>query len=89
MTCPNSGICATLVVVQNKVYFILCDPCRLYIWPAFQKMHTGIFAGSIDTVMVWKLDRLARNLKDGINTVPAAFASMYSWRLPGPNRRDA
>ena len=37
--------------------------------PAFQKMQAAIFAGHIDTVMVWKLDRLARNLKDGINTV--------------------
>jgi DNA invertase Pin-like site-specific DNA recombinase len=37
--------------------------------PAFQKMQAAIFAGSIDTVIVWKLDRLARNLKDGINTV--------------------
>lgn len=37
--------------------------------PAFQKMQAAIFAGSIDAVMVWKLDRLARNLKDGINTV--------------------
>src|SRR5580704_15476947 len=37
--------------------------------PAFQKMQAAVFAGSIDTVIVWKLDRLARNLKDGINTV--------------------
>src|SRR5438046_2271201 len=37
--------------------------------PAFRKMQAAIFSGSIDTVMVWKLDRLARNLKDGINTV--------------------
>ncbi len=37
--------------------------------PAFQKLQAAIFAGHIDTVLVWKLDRLARNLKDGINTV--------------------
>jgi len=37
--------------------------------PAFQRMQAAIFAGEIDTVIVWKLDRLARNLKDGINTV--------------------
>lgn len=37
--------------------------------PAFQRLQAAIFAGSIDTVIVWKLDRLARNLKDGINTV--------------------
>lgn len=40
------------------------------IWsPAFQKMQAEIFAGGVDTVIVWKLDRLARNLEDGINTV--------------------
>ena len=37
--------------------------------PAFQKMQAAIFAGDVDMVLVWKLDRLARNLKDGINTV--------------------
>src|SRR5260370_32925773 len=34
---------------------------------AFQKLQAAIFAGNIDTVVVWKLDRLARNLKEGIN----------------------
>jgi DNA invertase Pin-like site-specific DNA recombinase len=37
--------------------------------PGFQNLQAAIFAGSIDTVMVWKLDRLARNLKDGINVL--------------------
>lgn len=37
--------------------------------PGFQRMQSAIFAGSIDTVIVWKLDRLARNLKDGINVL--------------------
>lgn len=31
---------------------------------AFQKLQAVIFAGQIDTVVVWKLDRLARSLKD-------------------------
>src|SRR5215471_17355235 len=34
---------------------------------AFQKLQAAIFAGKIDTVLVWKLDRLARSLKEGIN----------------------
>ena len=33
------------------------------------RAQAAIFAGHIDTVIVWKLDRLARNLKDGINVV--------------------
>lgn len=36
---------------------------------AFQKLQTAIFAGEIDTVVVWKLDRLARNLKEGVNVL--------------------
>lgn len=34
---------------------------------AFQQLQTAIFNGEIKTVVVWKLDRLARSLKDGIN----------------------
>jgi DNA invertase Pin-like site-specific DNA recombinase len=36
---------------------------------AFQKLQAAIFAGDIDTVVVWKLDRLARNLKEGVNVL--------------------
>ena len=35
--------------------------------PAFQQLQSAIFKGEIETVVVWKLDRLARSLKDGIN----------------------
>lgn len=34
---------------------------------AFQQLQSAIFNGEIETVVVWKLDRLARSLKDGIN----------------------
>src|SRR5206468_3615895 len=33
---------------------------------AFQRLQAVIFAGEIKTVVVWKLDRLARSLKEGI-----------------------
>ncbi len=33
----------------------------------FRQLQRAIFDGEIDTVVVWKLDRLARSLKDGIN----------------------
>lgn len=36
---------------------------------AFQRLQAAIFAGEIDTVLVWKLDRLARNLKEGVNVL--------------------
>lgn len=37
--------------------------------PAFQELEAAIFRGEIKTVVVWKLDRLSRNLRDGINTL--------------------
>jgi DNA invertase Pin-like site-specific DNA recombinase len=37
--------------------------------PAFEKLQRDIFTGAVHTVVVWKLDRLSRSLKDGINTL--------------------
>jgi DNA invertase Pin-like site-specific DNA recombinase len=37
--------------------------------PQFEKLQRDIFNGKISTVVVWKLDRLSRNLRDGINTL--------------------
>ncbi len=37
--------------------------------PAFQKLQEAIFDGSVKTVIVWKLDRLARNHREGINVL--------------------
>ncbi len=34
---------------------------------ALQQLQKAIFNGEIDTVVVWKLDRLARSLKEGVN----------------------
>lgn len=35
--------------------------------PAFGKLERDIFQGKIKTVIVWKLDRLSRSLRDGVN----------------------
>lgn len=35
--------------------------------PEFEKLQKAIFAGEVRTVIVWKLDRISRRLKDGIN----------------------
>jgi DNA invertase Pin-like site-specific DNA recombinase len=37
--------------------------------PPSRRCTRAIFAGGIDTVIVWKLEGLARNLKDGINVL--------------------
>lgn len=34
--------------------------------PAFEELQGAIFNGQVKTVVVWKLDRISRNLKDGI-----------------------
>ena len=36
---------------------------------AFQKLQAAIIAGQISTVVIWKLDRLARSLKEGVNVL--------------------
>jgi len=37
--------------------------------PAFNRLQKAIFSGQINTVVCWKLDRLSRSLKDGINVL--------------------
>lgn len=37
--------------------------------PAFERLQQDIFTGRVHTVVCWKLDRLSRSLKDGINTL--------------------
>jgi len=34
--------------------------------PAFEQMQRSIFAGEVDTVVVWKLDRISRRQHEGI-----------------------
>ena len=35
--------------------------------PAFNELQEAIFNGEVKTVVVWKLDRVSRRLRDGIN----------------------
>lgn len=37
--------------------------------PAFQEMQRKIVHGAVDTVLVWKLDRISRTIKDGVLTI--------------------
>ena len=52
---------------------------------AFKKLQDAIFAGEIDTVVVWKLDRLARNLKEGVNVL-VDWCQGGVASSPSPNR---
>ena len=37
--------------------------------PAFEKLQADIFHGKVKSVILWKLDRLSRRLRDGITTL--------------------
>jgi len=37
--------------------------------PKFEQLQKAIFAAEVKTVIVWKLDRLSRRLRDGINVL--------------------
>lgn len=37
--------------------------------PGFNRLQKEIFAGTVKTVLVYKLDRLSRNIRDGINII--------------------
>lgn len=37
--------------------------------PAFEKLQADVFAGRISTIVIYKLDRLSRNLRGGLNTL--------------------
>ena len=43
------------------------DSGTTLIRPAFDHMQHGIFMGTITTVVVWKLDRISRRQREGIN----------------------
>ena len=36
---------------------------------AFQKLQQAVFSGEVKTVVVWKLDRLARSMREGVNVL--------------------
>src|SRR5215472_9097270 len=43
------------------------DSGTTLLWPEFDRLQRDIFDGRVRTVILWKLDRLSRRLKDGVN----------------------
>jgi DNA invertase Pin-like site-specific DNA recombinase len=37
--------------------------------PAFERLQKAVFTGEVRTVIVWRLDRLSRSLRDGVNVL--------------------
>jgi len=55
-------------IVDGQWYRDTCTGANLD-RPAFAQLQADIFAGKIDRVIVWKIDRISRSLKDGINVI--------------------
>jgi DNA invertase Pin-like site-specific DNA recombinase len=61
--CSNHGLNNNLVWYKDKLGGATTDR------PAFNKLQRDIFNGKIGTVVVWKLDRLSRSLRDGVTVL--------------------
>jgi DNA invertase Pin-like site-specific DNA recombinase len=52
---------------RRVVWFEDTETGRSLKRPAFERLQQVIFAGKVEMVVVWKLDRLSRRQRDGIN----------------------
>ncbi len=48
--------------------------------PQFERLQKAIFNGEIKTVVIWKLDRLSRRLRDGVNVLVRLVRKGHSHR---------
>lgn len=55
--------------VTNAVWYVDKESGDNLDRPQFERLQQAIFHGQAKTVVVWKLDRLSRSLKDGIDTL--------------------
>ena len=54
---------------QQVRWFIDKETGKTLRRPEFERLQRAIFAGQVSAVIVWKLDRLSRRLRDGINVL--------------------
>ena len=55
--------------ITDATYYVDKDTGDNLDRPEFIRLQSDIFAGQVKTVIVWKLDRLSRSLRDGIDTL--------------------
>jgi DNA invertase Pin-like site-specific DNA recombinase len=55
--------------IIDAIWFVDKESGDTLARPAFEKLQKDIFDGKVKTVVVWKLDRLSRSLKDGITVL--------------------
>lgn len=60
----NSGISA-----ESVTWYLDQETGTTLKRPEFDRLQAHIFAGKVKTVIVWKLDRLSRSLRDGVNVL--------------------
>lgn len=53
--------------IDNAVWYVERETGDTLDRPAFDKLRKAIYAGTVRTVVCWKLDRLSRKMRDGIN----------------------
>jgi DNA invertase Pin-like site-specific DNA recombinase len=54
---------------QQVQWFVNKETGKTLCRPQFEQLQRDIFAGKISTVVIWKLDRLSRRLRDGVNVL--------------------
>ena len=54
---------------QHVAWYIDKETGKTLEREAFKRLQADIFAGRISTIVVWKLDRLSRRLRDGVNVL--------------------
>lgn len=55
------------IALSEVQWFEDKDTAKTLKRPAFDRMQRAIFEGTIRTVVVWKLDRISRRQRDGVN----------------------
>lgn len=55
--------------IRDAIWFVDKESGTTLVRPAFEKLQRDIFVGKVKCVVVWKLDRLSRSLKDGISVL--------------------
>lgn len=55
------------IALSGVQWFEDKDTAKTLKRPAFDRMQRAIFEGTIRTVVVWKLDRISRRQRDGVN----------------------
>lgn len=55
--------------VKDATFYVDKETGKHLDRPGFKAMQKAIFAGEVKCVVVWKLDRLARTIRDGINVL--------------------